>query len=334
MIPVVNGYLKGTPTPTPPSTIPLTVVNPDAETGNATGWTGNPSLFTASTLGPPGNPDFPGPHSGTYYFYGDNAATRSMYQDIDVSAYATDIDAGVYKASLKSWIAGDAGLDQQRLVIQALSAASAVLDQMIPPVFRETTTWTQREILLILPVNTRKIRIFLEGFRSGTTSNDSDFDDVEAALVSFTGDTRTDYAQSISTGNRAASITVTSSGITAGAGSPSALVDGSQSNTYWWQNGTGNGTQWIKFDFGSGNDWIINEFRWYQDVIASHGTWRLEGSNDDSSWTQIGSDFTLAAGMIKPGANTTAYRYYRLRHMSGSRVTTPFNREIEFKAAP
>lgn len=146
----------------------------------------------------------------------------------------------------------------------------------------------------------------------------------------------TSYANAGGTGNRTASITLTSVSITTGGGSVTTLIDGALANGYYWANATGNGTGWLLFDFGSGVSKVIDEFKWNQGNTNSHGTWRFEGSNDNSSWTQCGSDFTLVdntTGTTFSVPNTTAYRYYRLRHMSGARSNIPYLREIEFKIA-
>lgn len=129
------------------------------------------------------------------------------------------------------------------------------------------------------------------------------------------------------TGDRTASITITSSGFTVN-GSLSGLIDGSQADDFWWSNGSNTGAEWIKFDFGSSK--IIEAFHWYQDVGTTHGVFCFEGSPDDSAWTQLGSNFTLGSGYYY-FANTTGYRYYRLRTISGSHSQTPYLREIEFK---
>lgn len=309
--------------------IQLPVINPGGETGDMTGWSTPGTNYTNTALRVPG--DYPGPRNGARYFWAGNVATAIMRQDVDVSAYATEIDAATLRARLRAWQAGYDGTDTRLTRLFALDAANNVLSEFTPRRNSGNLTWVATEITLGLPPTTRKVRMQFEGYRSGPTSNDNHVDDIRLALIPMT--TYTTYAQTISTGNRAASITVTATNITAGAGTPAGLVDGSQANNYWWNAGTGNGTQWLLFDFGAGNAWKIDEFRWYQDNDSTHGVWRLEGSPDNAAWTQIGSDFTLGHGMIRPGNNDTAYRYYRLRHMSGGRVTAPWLREIEFKAA-
>jgi hypothetical protein len=98
-------------------------------------------------------------------------------------------------------------------------------------------------------------------------------------------------------------------------------------------NGAADG-QWIRFDFGSGK--IINEFKFYQSSAVAQGTWKVQGSNDNSAWTDIGPTFTLGGGtdpavITAISSNATSYRYYRIIKVSGSTNAGPYTREFEFK---
>lgn len=140
----------------------------------------------------------------------------------------------------------------------------------------------------------------------------------------------TSYANSGGTGNRTGSITVTATNITTGGGALSDLVDGTQSNEYWWTTAAANGTQYLTFDFGSAR--IVDAFKWYQHVSTYHGTWRWEGSNDNTNWTQVGTDISLEGTTTEyVFGGVTAYRYYRLRNIAGTRGNASFDREIEFR---
>ena len=91
---------------------------------------------------------------------------------------------------------------------------------------------------------------------------------------------------------------------------------------------------WMKFDFGTGK--VINEAKWYQSSIGSQGVWKWQGSNDDSSYTDIGTSFTLGIDsqpqiITALSANTTTYRYYKLQGVSGSTTSNYWLGEIEFK---
>ncbi|MBZ9974585.1 hypothetical protein [Mesorhizobium sp. BR-1-1-10] len=139
--------------------------------------------------------------------------------------------------------------------------------------------------------------------------------------------------------DRTSSITVTTTA-TLGGGTINNLIDGgfgsNSTDSCWFNNGQT--LREIKFDFGAGVQKIIDAFRWIQDIAAgSHGTWVFEGSNDDSSYTAIGSPFAFGGATLPytyfTGSNTTAYRYYKLRQTSGSTLSSPWLREIQFRIA-
>lgn len=310
--------------PTYPVT--LTVTNPGAETGNTTGWTASATLLSINTTGG----GWVGPHSGSRYFSFDTSASgSSAYQDITIpTAQEADVDTGLIAFWLRAWRATDTD-DWARWQIIAYDASNVELARMTPPEQKgPNATWVQYSNFLRLPALTRKVRILMEGTVKSGSFLDAYFDDVEAWLDTYSG-TITSYANTLGTGNRTGTITTSLTVITAGGGAASGLVDGSQADSFWWNNGTNNGTQWVLFDLGTAK--IINQFRWYQDLPRqAHGVWNFEGSNDNSSWTTLEAGFTLMPGM-RDVANTTAYRYYRLRAMSGSRSSASYNREIEFK---
>lgn len=137
-------------------------------------------------------------------------------------------------------------------------------------------------------------------------------------------------------GDRTSLITATTTATTNGGTTVDNLIDGDYrgvTNDYlWFVNGQS--TREIKFDLGVAKK--ITDFAWVQSGAASHGTWIMEGSNDDSSYTQLGSSFTLGAAAIDKHnlSNSTAYRYYKLRQTSGTTSDGPAIYEIEFKIAP
>ncbi|UCI22632.1 hypothetical protein FJ970_32385 (plasmid) [Mesorhizobium sp. B2-1-8] len=92
----------------------------------------------------------------------------------------------------------------------------------------------------------------------------------------------------------------------------------------------GESTKDSKFDLGTGK--ILTGLHWLQDGTNLHGTWVFEGSNDDSTYTGQGSSFTLGGALITEvtWSNSTAYRYYKLRQISGS-TSTRVNLETEFR---
>lgn len=136
------------------------------------------------------------------------------------------------------------------------------------------------------------------------------------------------YTNPGGTGNRTASITVTTTA-TAGGGNVTQIVDGTQTNSFWWT-ASQSGRE-IKFDFGIPRK--IIEAKWYQDLAATHGDWKWQGSSDGSTWTDIGTTFTLGATLQTQttlAANTNFWRYYRLLQMTGVTSQSNYTREIEF----
>jgi hypothetical protein len=142
----------------------------------------------------------------------------------------------------------------------------------------------------------------------------------------------TSYANPGGSGDRTASITITATPTQSG--SNTILINGAIDNGYFW-NDTSSGNT-VVFDFGVGASKIIDEFTWYQDVGVNHGTWVFGGSNDNVSYTEFPESFLLGnvnGADVEPVTNSTGYRYYRLRQISGNVTSTPWIREVTFKIA-
>ena len=147
------------------------------------------------------------------------------------------------------------------------------------------------------------------------------------------------------TGNRSSSITVTYSGATYSAGTPSGvggdgLVSGTKTGTaangFYWTNHTPS-SAYMRFEFSSSK--TITEVKYYSDGTGGSGgawgVWKWQGSNDASDWTDIGSSFNLGGEtpyqtQTSMSANTTAYTYYQLTWVSGSLSAASWHTEIEF----
>lgn len=319
----------------PPVTISL--VNPGAESGDASGWTAASGGVLWSSINTTGAAWPPTIFAGSRYFWAGSVPDARMYQDVNVSAYATTIDAGAVVAEMTCRFSTINNFtDYLSIFVRALNSVGTVLASVSQEGLCAAdlaTGWILEDLNMLLPSGTRNIRVEVHGTRTTGTDSDVHLDAVGLTLYASSRRITPTYGASISKGDRTGTITVTATNIAAGGGTLSGLVDGSLANNYFFATATGNGTGWLKFDFGAGASWVIDEFIWKQHNAVTHGTWRLEGSNDDSSWTQIGSDFTLRPGVNQPGGGgTTGYRYYRLRHMSGSRSTSPWLHEIQFRA--
>lgn len=163
---------------------------------------------------------------------------------------------------------------------------------------------------------------------AGTTNSGPWLREVEFKIGNVGGTAR----DTLEDGNRSSAITVTTTASVTG--SIGVLVDGSMGQSLFFANGQT--TKEIKFDLGSGVAKVFTGFTWMQDSNATHGTWVIEGSNDNSSWTQLGSSFDLGQTQVISHvtfANSTAYRYYKLRQTAGTTSSGPFLLEIEFRIA-
>ena len=111
------------------------------------------------------------------------------------------------------------------------------------------------------------------------------------------------------------------------------------STNYAWYFDTGNtvsSSDNITLDLGSGNSKIYTGVKMYQHSNANCGTWIWQGSQDNSSYTDLSGNITWG-GEASPHVNeytwenSTAYRYIRIRGVSGSTSNSPWQKEVEFR---
>lgn len=108
-------------------------------------------------------------------------------------------------------------------------------------------------------------------------------------------------------------------------------MESSSGGGTWWNGQANSGTS-VTWDFGANR--VVDEAVWHQDNGTTHGTWKWQGSLDDSSYTDIGTSFTLggtAQTQTQLNGNATAYRYYRLLGVSGSASSSPFLTGVTFR---
>lgn len=114
------------------------------------------------------------------------------------------------------------------------------------------------------------------------------------------------------------------------------LIDGGLNDSFYWSNDATPSGKYIRFDFGNYPK-VITEAKYYQDSGYSQSNVKWQGSNDASTWTDIGSSFRLGGAVAQTqtslSANTTAYRYYQLISTDNTFAMTsnPYVREFEFK---
>jgi len=152
----------------------------------------------------------------------------------------------------------------------------------------------------------------------------------------------TSYLNPLGSGNRTGAITVTSSGISwfGTPGTPATLVNGSFALSELFWDAVAVAGHWVRFDLGT--PVVVQQARFWLDRTLAQGDWKLQGSPDGSAWTDLSAVVTLG-NTVALGpfvtcfgggeSNATAYRYYRLLGVSGSRSTSPWELEVEFLVA-
>jgi hypothetical protein len=157
---------------------------------------------------------------------------------------------------------------------------------------------------------------------------------IDAGAATYASSTA--YANSLGTGNRTASITVTADNGTFDANTGyDGLVDGATPvSGRYVPSGTAFQGKKITFDFGSGASKVIDEIKLSVGSAADQATWQVSGSNNGTDFTNIGSakTFPRIASTFLSFFNLTGYRYYRLTGSSGT-VSQDYWKEVEFRIA-
>ena len=148
-----------------------------------------------------------------------------------------------------------------------------------------------------------------------------------------------DDGEDLKNGDRSALISVTENGFGSYlTSSPSNLVNGvvdpsSPDNS--WTSATNNieldGSQYLKFDLS--RQVVVTGVDVYTVGVAMGGNWRVEGSNDDSTYTALSATEELDVNANWSFENATAYRYIKLVGVSGT-ITWQYLKEVEFSIDP
>lgn len=154
----------------------------------------------------------------------------------------------------------------------------------------------------------------------------------DAGWVEITSSDATSYGNPGGSGSRNSFVVATSNISWDGSyGDQTTLINGIIGNQAAWNNQATSGL-YLRFYFETSV--IINEMKFYTGRTETHGDWQIQGSNNGTDWTNVGSSFTLG-GLVQtitsPSANTTRYSYYQLLGISGNVDYLGYQQEIEFK---
>lgn len=111
-----------------------------------------------------------------------------------------------------------------------------------------------------------------------------------------------------------------------------AVRNANRANWYWFNNG---GTlRSVTFDLGDA--YIISGILGYQDKTTNQGTWQPQFSDDNSTFTDIGSPGTWggATQFVWTFSNGTPHRYWRLKQTSGTTDQASWQQGHMFRWGP
>lgn|GEM_PF-2974429 len=187
-------------------------------------------------------------------------------------------------------------------------------------------------------VNTTSYRMYRFLKTSGTTSNGPYLFEIEFKL----GGHRAIAEIPVYATNTPGAIAVTATGGLIN-GTIAHLVNGNRTESDTYFNGGFTAAELV-FDFGIAV--AVAEATLYQDASTDHGRWMWQGSNDNVSYTNLSPFSGAVADLLGTpgsannrahrafGGNTTPYRYYKCKQLTGTTSNGPWVREFEFRKYP
>ncbi len=152
------------------------LINPDAETGDIQGWVDPDDAWSADNVITP--------HGGAYFFWParKDIPYTEMYQDVDMTAYSSSIDAGNLWFNLGGWLANwdQYPHDRATLALEALNASGEQLLYVSRD--HRSPVWTEYQMEGQIPAGTRTLRVHLIATRFVGYDNDGYFDDLSLTV--------------------------------------------------------------------------------------------------------------------------------------------------------
>lgn len=120
----------------------------------------------------------PDPFEGIAYFFAGTGAAATLRQDVDVSSFAGQIDAGLLAFDFSGRVRSfdQAPADASQIVVSLLNGDGTVLASFDSGLQTGTAAWTEIATTLAAPAGTRFVRIDLVSVRNAGTNNDGYFD--------------------------------------------------------------------------------------------------------------------------------------------------------------
>lgn len=166
------------------------IVNPGAEEDLTVGWTivtaGQDCFGGVDWRIQGGHSGYPTPHSGDWYFTsGCGNVSGEIYQDVDVSSMASEIDAGTAGFHFSFWLQNfnQSPPDEGRVVVSYFSEDMDTLAKYDSGPLASISVWTQYKNYTVAPAGTRTIRITVLSIARNGGAVDAYFDDLMLYVV-------------------------------------------------------------------------------------------------------------------------------------------------------
>ncbi|WNJ17868.1 fibronectin type III domain-containing protein [Pontibacter sp. G13] len=156
--------------------------NPGAESG-LTDWTIEQGVVEALASNQCGT--VPAQDGGFLFVVGgacSHSALGIAYQQVDVSTYATEIDAADVTVHFEGYLRDWNGKDLPEIYLRYLDANAQEIGTS-PTLSHQNATWTLKNASELVPANTRSIRFYLKGTRNSGSDNDSYIDALSMTLT-------------------------------------------------------------------------------------------------------------------------------------------------------
>jgi len=169
--------------------------NPGAETGNLVSWTTDDILAVVASKSQKESSGWVYPHSGDWFFnmcgqaVGSAITERVLYQDIDMSSYASDIDADLVLFQASTYLQTEdvqtmSGADYAQLTLYFLDEFASEIDSTSTGLVQSPNlTWIQQILNGSVPAETRTIRYELLGRKEEGTWLNAFFDVAELQMA-------------------------------------------------------------------------------------------------------------------------------------------------------
>jgi hypothetical protein len=124
----------------------------------------------------------PSPQEGNYYFFAGVGATAELRQDVDISTYWMEVDAGIHVIDFSGWVRSwhQTPADISRVVLEYLNSdKTIVLGSNDLGQHTNTDYWHHLTHSSITPIGCRFVRVRLISVRQSGNNNDGYFDGLE-----------------------------------------------------------------------------------------------------------------------------------------------------------